>query len=45
MNERLSEATGQYSTASGFPKTTNQDFHSDDVFHKAYEIGKGGMDK
>jgi hypothetical protein len=28
-----------------FPKTTNQDFHNDDVFNKATVIGNRGMDK
>lgn len=37
MLDKLSDATGALSVPSGstFPKTTNQDFHNDDVFSKA----------
>ena len=40
MNERLSDAIKQYSMpSSSFTKTINQDYHSEDVSHKTYEIG------
>tara|TARA_B110000503_G_C7021586_1_gene360015 strand:+ start:232 stop:648 length:417 start_codon:yes stop_codon:yes gene_type:complete len=37
MLDKLSDATGSLSIhgATNFPKTTNQDFHNDDVFNKA----------
>jgi len=46
MLDKLSDATGSLSIhgATNFPKTTNQDFHNDDVFNKAQAIGKT-MDK
>ena len=42
MLDKLSEATGALSVAQSntFPKTTNQDFHNEDVFNKALAIGR-----
>jgi len=44
MLEKLKEATGQGPVGmpppNAFPKTTNQDFHNDDVFDKAAAIGR-----
>ena len=45
MVQKLKEATGQIQMPkpNAFPKTTNQDFHNEDVFGKAAAIG--GIDK
>ena len=46
MMDKLSQATGMaMSQTSGFPKTTNQDFHSTEVFRKALDISNNRMDK
>ena len=40
LNDRASNAPSGYSTVSGFPKTTNQDFHGQEVFNKAQHLMK-----
>lgn len=41
MLQKLKEATGSIAMPrpNAFPKTTNQDFHNEDVFSKAQQIG------
>ena len=39
LNHRLFKEEKRNSLASGFPLTTNQDFHNEELFNKAREMG------
>ena len=39
LNHRLFNREKRHSVASGFPLTTNQEFHNEELFNKAREMG------